>query len=106
MMPPVQGGPLAVFLYTYNLFRNGYALVTVILIADRMRGGAQSPEYHMLKFTIRLAIGVLLLLYFFKSNVLTYFRLENVNKAKAIGISVGIALGIIAVGSAIGQFNR
>ena len=52
---------------------------------------------------IASAIGMwLILLYFFRGNVLEFFHLRNVNKAKAIGILVAICLAITTAMSVVG----
>lgn len=86
---------LAAFYYTYSVFRNGSALMTIISVADQLEGADRGPEYYMIKHGVRLIISLLLLMYFFKGNVLDFFGLARINKIKAIAILVGICVAIV-----------
>ena len=92
---------LAAFYYVYSIFRNGSALLTIVVMADQLESGTRSPEYYMIKHGGRIIVHLLLFLYFFKGNVLEFFGMETLSKAKAIGILVGICIAILAVTSAI-----
>jgi hypothetical protein len=96
---------LASFYYVYSIFRNGSAVLTVISMADQLDGGSRGPEYYMIKHGGRIIVHFLLLLYFFKGNVLEYFRLTTLNKATAIGILAGICIAMTVATSAISFFS-
>ncbi|EMI47185.1 putative membrane protein [Rhodopirellula sp. SWK7] len=81
---------LAAFYYVYGVLRNASALYTVVSMADQLEGTARGPEFYMIKHSVRIVIQSLLLMYFFKGNVLDYFDLSTLKKGKALGILVGI----------------
>jgi hypothetical protein len=91
----------ATFYYVYSVFRNGSALLTVASLADQMESSTRGPEYYIMQYGGRMVVHFLLLLYFFKGNVLEFFHLENVSKPKAIGILVGVCIAIMVFTSAI-----
>ena len=91
----------AAFYYVYGIFRNGSALFTVITMADQLEGGSHGPEYYMVRHGGRIVIHFLLFLYFFKGNVLKFFGLEALSKAKAVSILVGLCVAITVGISAI-----
>ncbi|QEG02806.1 hypothetical protein Mal15_69270 [Stieleria maiorica] len=93
---------LASFYYVYGIFRNGSALFTVVTMADQLEGGTRGPEYYMTKHGVRIVIHCLLVLYFFKPNVLEFFDMTTVNKARAVGVLVGICTALAVAMSAIG----
>ncbi|MEQ8788655.1 MAG: hypothetical protein RIC55_20260 [Pirellulaceae bacterium] len=97
---------LASFYYVYSVFRNASAMMTIVAMTNSLAAIGLGPEEYLLKHAGRMLIHFLLLLYFFKSNVLYYFGLEQFNKAKAIGILVGICLGIAATTWTIGLISR
>jgi hypothetical protein len=97
---------LAAFYYVYSIFRNGSALFTVIAMADQLDGDSRGPEYFMIKHGGRIVVHFLLFLYFFKGNVLEFFGLEGLSKAKAVGILVGICIAITVAMSAIGMISN
>ena len=92
---------LAAFYYVYSIFRNASALLTIVAMADELGGGTRGPEYYMIKHGGRIVVHFLLFLYFFKGNVLQFFRLEGLSKPKAIGILVAICIAITVAVSAI-----
>jgi len=92
---------LAAFYYVYSIFRNGFALLTIVAMADQLEGGTRGPEYYMIKHGGRVVVHLLLFLYFFKGNVLEFFGIEMLSKLKAISILVGICIAILAATSAI-----
>lgn len=97
---------LASFYYVYSIFRNGSALFTVIAMADQLEGGSRGPEYYLFKHGIRIVVHFLLLLYFFKGNVIEYFGLATLSKGKAVGILVGICSAITLAMSVIGLVSN
>jgi hypothetical protein len=75
-------------------------------MADQLEGGSRGPEYYMVKHGGRIVIHFLLFLYFFKGNVLEFFGLETLSKAKAVGVLVGICIAITVAMSAIGLISN
>jgi len=55
----------------------------------------------MIKHAGRIVIHFLLFLYFFKGNVLEFFSLATLSKAKAVGILVGVCIAVTAAFSTI-----
>ena len=92
---------LAAFYYVYSIFRNASALLTIAAMAEQLQVSARGPEYYMIKHGGRIVVHFLLFMYFFKGNVLQFFRLEALSKPKAIGILIGICIAITVVTSAI-----
>ena len=90
----------AAFYYVYGVARNTNALVLISDFADE-RGGAQSSDDYYAKFGGRVIAYLLLLLYFFKDNVLEYFEMPNLNKGKALGILILVTAVIFGVSSGI-----
>ena len=66
-------------------------------LADRLGDGLHGPGFYMAKFGFRSVVSFLLLLYFFKRNVLSYFGLQEINKPKAISILVARCIAIAAL---------
>ncbi|WP_237228859.1 hypothetical protein [Rubinisphaera sp. JC750] len=62
-------------------------------------------EYYYLKFALRIAIQLLLLMYLLKPRVLAYFGLEDLHKAKAIGKLVGTVGIIFGLATAVSVFS-
>jgi hypothetical protein len=92
---------LATFYYVYSVFRNASALLTIMAAADQLEG-TRGPEFYLFKHSVRIVISFLLLLYFFKSNVLEFFGMKDVSKAAAGGILLGVGTAITLAMSVIG----
>ena len=85
---------LGCFYYVYAVFRNGSALLTISEMSVDLADVARGPEYYYGKYSLRIVFNLLLILYFFKSSVLEYFGLTDINKLKAIGFLVLTCIGI------------
>ena len=81
------------FYYVYSVARNANAFFMVAELAEQFSQDPHDlhgPGYYYAKFGGRVAIHSLLLLYFFKSNVLAYFGLSDIHKGKALLILIAI----------------
>jgi len=92
---------LATFYYVHSIFGNAMALVTVASLADQLDDATHGPKYYFMKHGGRIIVHFLLLLYFFRPNVLEFFALGHLSKPKAIGIQVGLCIAIVAFTSAM-----
>lgn len=90
----------AAFYYIYSIFRNAAALITVAQLAEHIEG-ARSPGYYVVKHTGRIIVHALILLYLMKGNVLEFFDLRSLNKAKALGLLITICASITLVTTAL-----
>jgi len=93
------GWYLGSFLYTYSIVTDVNALFTIgdILSTFPIEEAAKathSAGYYYVKFGIRLVLGVLIYLYFFKQIVRTYFGLQNTKKWPAVAIQFAVCIGI------------
>lgn len=89
------------FYYVYGVARNAPALGTVAELADDLPEGARGPGYYYAKHGMRILVHLLILLYFFKGNVLAYFGLEEQSKWKAVSALVAACLAVAGVATAI-----
>lgn len=92
----------ATFYYVYNIARGASAILNVSGFAEELEAGSRGVGYYYTKFALRAFIHLLILLYFFKSNVVEYFGVEDIHKGKALGvlISVTAAVGALFTGVA------
>jgi hypothetical protein len=95
---------LGTFYYVYAIARNAAALVTVANMADELAAGPHGPGYYYVKHAGRIVVHLLILLYFFKGNVLHYFGLEKLSKWKSISALVGVCLAIVGVFTVVAWF--
>jgi hypothetical protein len=91
---------LGAFYYVYSITRNATALVTVAELANEIASDGRGPGYYYVKHTGRIAVSLLILLYFFKENVLHFFGLEDISKSKAISLMIGICVAISGLATA------
>ena len=96
---------LGAFYYVYSMARNATALVAIAELADDAAGGSRGPGYYYVKHGGRILVHFLILLYFFKENVLGYFGLDDISKPRAISVLVGVCLAIIGIVNAIAWFS-
>lgn len=95
----------AVFYYVYSVARNANAFLMISDLADGLDGGSRGPGYYYAKCGGRVVIHLLLLMYFFKDNVLEYFETEDVHKGKAIGILILVTAVVFALSFGIGALS-
>lgn len=95
----------AAFYYVYSVARHANAFVMVSDLADGLEGGSRGPGYYYAKFGGRVVIHLLLLLYFFKDNVVEYFEVQDQHKGKAIGILIGVTAAIFGIASGISALS-
>ena len=100
------GWYLGSFYYVYSIIRNLLAIVTVYYLAAELKaedfGASRGPDYHYFKFGVRALIHALIYIYFFKSNVLEYFRLTQVSVVKVILVELAICIAIAIAFSILG----
>lgn len=82
------------FYYVYSVFRNGAALLTVVVMADQLQGGSRTLDYYIVRHGARIAVQTLIYIYFFKSNVLAFFGMQSVRKVRATATLIGICVAI------------
>lgn len=87
------------FCHASGVLRKGATVVIFLLTS-----GPQGPMGFLLVGTaFSLLIQALLMLYFFKANVLEFFGLEGVAKLKAVGFLFGVSLAILAAFTLVPQ---
>jgi hypothetical protein len=91
----------ATFYYTYGLTRNFNALYFTWSISDEIPAGPRGASYYYAKYTARFCVSLLLLLYFFKPNVLAYFDMQGVHRGKAIAALATATAAIFGVASVV-----
>lgn len=91
----------AAFYYVYSVARNANAFLMVSDFAEGLEGGSRGPGYYYAKFGGRVIIHFLLFLYFFKTNVLEYFDMNDMHKGKAVAILVLITATIFGISTGI-----
>lgn len=97
---------LGAFYNVYGIARNTSALITVARLADELDGGARGPGFYLVRHGGRIVIHALILLYFFKGNVLHYFGLDGLPKWKALSALVGACLMISGIVSTFAWLVR
>ena len=87
---------LGAFIQVFGVVRNLPTLVMIPGMEDPL--GEQSEAFEMLIVRVigRSVISLLLILYFFKANVLAYFGLEDVNRAMAL-VALVVASTVLMV---------
>jgi hypothetical protein len=90
---------LGSFYYVYSVARNASALLTISALEDELAGGTRGPEYYYVKYGGRVVVHFLILLYFFRGNVLRYFALENLPKWKAVSTLIAVCAAIFVAAS-------
>ena len=95
----------AAFYYVYSIARNANAFLMISDLTDGLEGGSRGPGYYYAKFGGSVVIHLLLLLYFFKDNVLEYFETQDVHKGKAIGILILVTAVIFGLSSGISALS-
>lgn len=85
---------LGAFYILYSIARNTNALIMIPLVVEQF--GAQDIEVtrFYIKHGGRVIFHSLLLLYFFKSNVVDYFSVGEIGPWKRFGILLGILTGV------------
>jgi len=97
------GWYLGSFWYAYAIIRNAAALITVYGLSAEIAAAetARGPGFYYFKFSMRIFISALILLYFFKANVRAYFGLQQTPLWKPVAVELAASLGI-AVAASLG----
>lgn len=88
------------FYLIYAVFRYLNVLVQIPLFEIQYEVGSAETTQYYTKYIGRIITNSLLYLYFFKSNVLSYFNLGEIRKRKVVFSHLGIGL-VLAGGSII-----
>jgi hypothetical protein len=94
------------FVYAYSVTRNVIALFSVHSILDSLppdavANSSHGPEYYYLKYGARVLVQFLIYLYFFKSNVRSFFGLSEAKKWKPVLAHVGICLVVVVLSNVV-----
>lgn len=90
---------LAASYYPYAVVRTGYHIFIVLGMSEQLVNSSRGVNYYLTMDIIKIIIGSIVFLYFFKNTVRKYFKLTNISKRKAILILVGIGVGIFVITS-------
>jgi hypothetical protein len=91
---------LLAFYYVYGIARNANALYSVSVLANEIpTDSPRGPGYYYAKFACRLCIDVLILIYLYKTNVLSFFGLSEIKKIKSLVILVTATILLFALGT-------
>jgi len=93
---------LATFYYVYAMARNIWALVLIARLHDDLGNGGRGPEDYYFKHLGRIVVHALILVYFFRANVLSYFGLERLSKWTAMTVLVWACLVVCGMVAVIG----
>jgi hypothetical protein len=85
---------LATFYYCYAIARNVNALQAIAAMATELANPRQAELYYI-KHGIRIGISGLVLVYFFRESVLSYFRMEMASKWLAIGKLAAVTIALM-----------
>jgi hypothetical protein len=91
---------LLAFYYVYGIARNANALYSVSVLATEIpTDSPRGPGYYYAKFAGRLSIDVLILIYLYKPNVLSFFGLSEIKKVKLLVILVTATFLLFVLGT-------
>lgn len=93
---------LGSFYYMYSIVRNSTALITIPMMINSMPPEevaemSRGPSYYYIKHGLKIIIHSLIFLYFFKSNVIDFFTMNEYKKWKPILIQLSICAIIVIV---------
>lgn len=91
----------ATFYYVYSIARYGNALLLVDGFAEALEDDSRELESYYFKFGALIVFHFLLLLYFFKPNVVEYFGVSDIHKGKAVGLLVAVTASVFAISTGI-----
>ncbi|MEX0714521.1 MAG: hypothetical protein WD278_19450, partial [Pirellulales bacterium] len=97
---------LAAFYYAYSVFRNASAVAMFASMSDEVEADGRDPAHYLVKHGVRVFVHLLLFFYFFKGNVLEFFGMQSVGKAKAISIIVAICTAITLAATAVNLLSE
>jgi hypothetical protein len=87
---------LGAFMQVFSVVRNAAALVTVPGMEDPLVEESEDFQILLVRVIGRSVVILLLIGYFFRGNVLEYFRLEEVNRVVALVALVVVSAALIA----------
>ena len=83
------------FYYAYFIITNINTIIMIPTILESFGGETtRGPSYYYVKYGLRLCIRILIYIYFFRANVLTYFGLSGIKKWKPVLVQFGICLSL------------
>lgn len=94
---------LGAFYYLYAIARYGNSLIAAFQMSEQLSTSPRGATYFISRDIGRIIVHGLIVLYFFKENVIRYFMSTNFSKKKAASILAGSIFGFIIVAS-LGTF--
>lgn len=85
---------LGAFCIIYAIIRNANALISIFNMTDYIESSTKGLKYYLTKHIGRIITNGLVFTYFFKNNVMEYFRIKHYSKYK-------VALQLIVTGICI-----
>lgn len=86
---------LASFYYTYGIFRLSLTMIFAFIFLIKGIKTNHGPFYYILKYSLKLSVSIMFLIYLFSSDILNRFDLSELNKSKTILRFAGIVILII-----------
>ncbi len=105
------GWYLGSFFCVYNIVRDVNALIRITAAMNAMSredvaGMSHGPGFFYVKFGVRIILGILMYLYFFKANVRAHFGLSETKKWKPVATQTAICAAILLLLTAISRWTR
>ena len=85
---------LAAFYFMFNVVRHAFSLVLVMVLVAQDLLPDRDVESDLFKYGFGIVFGLLLFAYCFKANVLQFFGLTAISKAKAIAILAAVSIAL------------
>ncbi len=94
-----RGWWLGAYSQLYGILRSANVLLTIPSLIEQYGMPSADISTHYTKHLIRIVLYLLIFLYFYKTNVLAYFGLTGISRAK----SAAYLIGVIVVTAVIGM---
>ncbi len=91
------------FAYVYRILASLNALITAFGYSAELAAETRGLAFYSLKFGARILVSVLILTYFFRPRVLSFFGLSEVRKLRSVGIMVAIYLVLALATTLVGS---
>lgn len=86
---------LAIFYYAHTVLRHANALYLIYNLPDQMLESSRGLSYYLTKESSRIITNGFVFFYLFRNNVVAYFRVESIDKKKAIMKVSSVAIIVI-----------